>query len=270
MRNPADTALEWSMTLVEPLMDPRRRQRLEEEFATVARYRPGWTAAFLGGVLADVAGTFPTYDPWRHLSARIGRLTVGANPPDELGARRPLGETFGVWAAADDHPFGGRPEREPSLVAIADDLAPPAAALVAFAHCPWAEVQAAVAALWRELVGRPLPASVACVDDARPYHLEPAIAAAVGEWHAAGCAALRRVIFRRRTYWGGMDDDPLVLDACFRWTVFASDLAAGETLDDDVITGPIALGRELLTDLHHGLSVPPGTPMSGSENDNED
>jgi hypothetical protein len=244
MSNPADVAVAWAMTLVEPLIAPARREKAETEFLALAHSHPRWTATFSAGVLADVAGTFPFHDPWRHLSARIGPLTVGPHPPPTMGARRPLGERFGSWGADGDLVAAGRPELDPELVAVADELDPAAAALVAFAPLHWSEVMAAIGELWRALVQAPFPH---CSDTP-----------AVEDWQSALCQAMRRVVYRRRAYWGGVDDDTVPVDACRRWSMFASVVVAGDRLDHRVVAGTIDHEREVLTRLHHSLNVLPG------------
>ncbi len=79
------------MTLTEPLLSPDRPQRVESAFADLAANQPRW----LAGVLADIAGTLPRDDPWTHLSGRIGRLTIGPEPPETDGACHAGGQSYG-------------------------------------------------------------------------------------------------------------------------------------------------------------------------------
>jgi hypothetical protein len=149
------------VTLTEPLLSPDRRQRVETALADLAATRPRWLAYWAAGVLADIAGTLPRYDPWTRLSGRLGRITVGPEPPETDGACHAGGQPYGTWTDGADLValVFERPEVDAAFAALADPLDTTAAGLVAFAgNGPsWRHVLPTVAEAWRVTTRVDLP-----------------------------------------------------------------------------------------------------------------
>ena len=72
---------------------------------------------------------------WTRLSGRLGRLTVGPEPPETDGACHAGGQPYGTWSDGADLValVFERPEVDAAFAALADPLDPTAAGLVAFA-----------------------------------------------------------------------------------------------------------------------------------------
>jgi len=158
VRDGFDAAVRWAAGLTEPLLPTLARVAADQAVRRHAAADPRWAVTLFAGVLADVLTTLPAEDPWRHLSARIGDLTIGTPPRtdpgpgawrrDPGGGRRP----FGTWRDAADltgTPPGGPGDDvrvDPGIAALSDPLTPRAAAVLAFAARGRAEARAAVAA----------------------------------------------------------------------------------------------------------------------------
>jgi len=196
-----DIAVRWAAGLTEPLLSTAARVAADEAMRGRAREDPGWAVLLFGGALADVLTTLPPEDPWRHLSARIGDLSIGTPPRTDPGTgawrRGSAGgwHRFGNWRDAVDLTGPVLETREvqgdPGLAALADPLRPVAAAVLAFAARGRGEARAAVAALGGD-------------------------GAAVFE---AGAEALRWAVHRRRAYRGPGDLWPL--EALTEWAAAA-------------------------------------------------
>jgi hypothetical protein len=222
------------VTLTEPLLSPDRRQRVETAFADLASSRPRWLVNWAAGVLADIAGTLPRYDPWTRLSGRLGRLTVGLEPPANDGACHAGGQPFGTWSDGADLValVFERPEIDAAFAALADPLDPMASGLVAFAgHGPsWSDVLPAVVEAWRLTTGADLP------DAHTATRADPE---AVRAWLEQLTGAIRWLAWRRRAYGVGQVD-LWPHEACVRWSSYASEAAADRPLDEEAISAAIS------------------------------
>ena len=227
-----DVAVRWAACLTEPLLSTRARVAADDEMRARAAGDPGWAAAVFAGVLADVLTTLPPDDPWRHLSARIGGLSIGTPPRAEPGAgawRRDRAggrHRFGTWRDAADltEPVLTAPadvRSDPGVAALADPLSPAAAAVLAFAARGRAESRSAVDAL-----------------DGRSVF-------------EAGADALRWAVHRRRAYRGPGDLWPV--EAMTLWAARAEDpprVAVPPVPDRELI--PAGAYRELVGDEARG------------------
>ena len=200
-----DAAVRWAAGLAEPLLPTLARVAADDAMRRHAAADPQWAVTLFGGALADVLTTLPAEDPWRHLSARIGDLTIGTPPRTDPGPgawRRDRGgarRAFGTWRDAADltGPVpGGDVRFDPGIAALADPLAPQAAAVLAFAARGRAEARAAVAAAG--------PAGVTVFE--------------------AAAEALRWAVHRRRGYRGHGDLWPV--EAVTVWAAHAEDPTA--------------------------------------------
>ena len=103
-----EVAVRWAVALTEPLLSTRARVAADDAMRDRAAADPEWAATLFGGVLADVLTTLPPDDPWRHLSARMGDISIGTPPAAEPGTgawlRNPEGrwQRFGTWRDAAD------------------------------------------------------------------------------------------------------------------------------------------------------------------------
>lgn len=241
------------MTLTEPLLSPDRRQRVETAFADLAATRPLWLAYWASGVLADIAGTLPRYDPWTRLSGRLGRLTVGPEPPEAVGACHAGGQPYGTWSDGADLValVFERPEVDAAFAALADPIDPTAAGLVAFAgnRPSWRDVMPAVAEAWRAATGVELPdTDTASMADPEASRV----------WLDQVTAAIRWLAWRRRTYGVGQVD-LWPHEACVRWSSYAGEAAADRPLDEKAIAVAVADEAVLLA------PEPPDGPPSKAD-----
>lgn len=242
---PSDAATAWSMTLVEPLLPDRLRFELDEQMAFVSRRRPSWSAAFFGGTLASIVQTLPPNDPWRHLDARVGNITVGDNPPEITGARHTVGartgEGFGIWRdGLDIVPLVFEdPVRDVALAALSQPLSSTSAALIALSGQGWEPSITAHRAAYTIAV----PA-----DDATPssvtYPEKWKSGAAGMSLYRHASEALRWAIWRRRAY--GITDDPYVVESAFRWAVRADRIILKEKWNTAEVSAEIR--AEAITD----------------------
>jgi hypothetical protein len=241
------------VTLTEPLLSPDRRQRVETAFADLAATRPRWLAYWAAGVLADIAGTLPRYDPWTRLSGRLGRLTVGPEPPETDGACHAGGQPYGTWTDGADLValVFERPEVDAAFAALADPLDTTAAGLLAFAgHGPsWRDVLPAVVEAWRVTTGDDLP------DRATATRADPE---ASRVWLDQVTAAIRWLAWRRRAYGAG-EADLWPHEACFRWASYAGETSAGRPLDENAIA--VAVSDEAVLLAPQPGDEPPARPQ---------
>jgi len=208
---PRAAAARWATTLVEPLLSARVRDALERDMASLVAVQPDWSAAFLAGLLTDIGGTLPCDDPWRRLSGRVGKLSVGDLPPSGTGARNPDGSRHGTWRDHEDLVplVWHAPEHDPGLMAVAAGLSDASAALVAWSTQPQAEAAQALRALRAELT----PSRGGSPADA-------------GQFWDAAAAALRWVLFRRRSA-GTAVDDSWPIESAYAWLERAGEVAHG-------------------------------------------
>ena len=193
-----DIAVRWAAGLTEPLLSTAARVTADDAMRGRALVDPQWAVTLFAGVLADVLTTLPVDDPWRHLSARIGGLSIGTPPGSDPSAgawrRGSAGgwHRFGSWRdAADLVPETGDLRADPGTAALVEPLRPEPAAILAFAARGRAESAAAVGSLGPD-------------------------GAAVFE---AGAEALRWAVHRRRAYCGPGDLWPV--EALTEWAAGA-------------------------------------------------
>lgn len=224
------TLVHWGQTLYEPLLPPLVQSRNEGTFAKTHRQEPDRVHLFLAGLIAEAIGTLPDTDPWKHLSARCGNITVGENPPEEDGAVRDAdGEPFGSWRDATDliSLEAATPWEDSALAALTEPLEPAAAAILAAASRGWRAAMRMIRQV--QIVGnRP---EVAEEYQGLPFLNDPEYLAANDLAHARLCAvdALRWAVHRRRAYLGR--NDPWLEDAVSMWAWRATrrELEAGWT-----------------------------------------
>ena len=185
-------------------------------------------------MLSDIAGTLPRYDVWTRLSGRVGRLTVGPEPPETDGAVHAGGQPYGSWSDGADLValVFDRPEVDPAFAALADPLEPAAAGLIASAGngSSWRDVLPAVAEAWRVTAGVELP-ETDTADQADPQ--------AAWAWLDQVTAAIRWLAWRRHAYGAG-EADLWPHEACYRWSSYAGEAAAGRPLDETAIAVAIS------------------------------
>lgn len=201
----------WVTSMGESLTDPRLALeiagRARESFAADADRGRIWGA----GVVSDVISTLPSVDPWRNLSARV-RVEGGADlvllgaapPPPQTGATSPSGSPFGTWQDGVDlvPPAHRNLLVDIGLIALAEPLAPQAAAFMALAASDW---RSGVRAL--EELG-----------------------AGGGEVFDVVLPALRWAAWRRRVYTG--PEDSYLMTTGFEWLSRASLITSGDPVDD--------------------------------------
>ena len=212
-------AASWAVGLVEPLLDTLTRVALDEAMDRRCRTEPAWAQAWFAGVLADHVLTLPPGDPWRGLSARLGDLTRGPNPPQADGAVRSDGARFGTVADAADLVWTPGPGLEPTDMAVAalvPGLDPTAAAVLGFA------------ADGHDAAGRALGLMA-------PQRL-----------FVVGAAAVRWALWRRRAH--SRDTDALTMLSAMTWDWRAARLAAGEPLTEQ--------DEQEIAELRHAESAP--------------
>jgi hypothetical protein len=226
-----DTAVRWAAGLTEPLLPTLARVAADDAMRQHAAADARWAVTLFGGALADVLTTLPPEDPWRHLSARIGDLTIGAPPRTDPGPgawrrnRRGGRRAFGTWWDAADlaGPVpGGDVRADPGIAALADPLTPQAAAVLAFAARGRAEAHSSVAAAG--------PAGVTVFE--------------------AAAEALRWAVHRRRAYRGPGDLWPV--EAVTVWAAHAEDPAAVVPAVPDREVIPAGAYRDLTGGDHTG------------------
>lgn len=222
---PQDAAVAWALTLLRPLLHPRRRAFFEEAMATVFQTQPEWVSAYTAGVLTCLAGTLPDSDPWRAISAKTGPLSSGLHPPASDGVTSDItGQPFGTWRDAVDLivQVFAEPESDPSLVELADPLSPEAGYLLAAASGgDWEATRTAVMNLHNYLAST--------VDDlGRPR------AGFIGvKMRDVAREAIGWAMHRRSVYGGDLFCEEILL----RWTTLASRAViadTGSSGDEDV------------------------------------
>ena len=63
---PMIVALQWSATLVEPLLSLNQRIEIEGRFRILAAERPEYFKNFTAGVVGGLVSALPFLDPWRN------------------------------------------------------------------------------------------------------------------------------------------------------------------------------------------------------------
>jgi hypothetical protein len=208
-----DCAAQWAIQQCEPLIPGATRLSTEARLVELTTDAPRRTAAWLGGTLADQVQTLPPDDPWRNLSARLGNLTHGNNPPEQdaaAGAGRPFGT---VADGTDLIPASfPSPMTDVGLAGLGNGLSPVAAAVLAFAADGWGRCSEALTVVHGQLM-----------DDG-------ASVAAAG-LVATGGDALRWALWRRRVYAGPQED--WFLASAFSWVWRAEQIAGTGALPGD-------------------------------------
>lgn len=242
---PRDVLARWALTLNEPLLPLARRRYLEDDLLSVCTVAPMWTSVALGGVLADMVRSLPSDDPWRHLTGRVGTITVGDDPPTEDGARSADGSPFGTWRDGLDllEEIYSHPSLDPALAAVATDLQPVAAGLIASGSYGWRASSAMIQWLadpTRSPVTDMGPSSnIVMLDTKRPLS-----APGGRRVYDAVTAALRWVVWRRRCYMPG-DLDTWPGESLYRWGWRADQIVTGGAWDVDDVEPLIAKNNPL-------------------------
>lgn len=227
----SNAGLRWAIGLVEPLLPPELRIQQELELGELCALNPAFAAAFFAGVCSDMVLTLPAADPWRHLSARIdtptGTLTRGDRPPDTTGAVLPDGTTFGNLASVADiiEPVFNDHLIDVAVAAIAEPLAPEAAALIAFSADGWEQAVGAANAIH-------LTATDSNSDSGGVV------------LYRVGTTAVRWCVHRRRSYITA--DDAWPVESAWNWAWRAGKVAVGKPWAEADIE--IALAQEQIID----------------------
>ncbi len=244
---PIEICTDWAIALAEPLLPTAVRARAESNLAWLALSNPRFFATFIGGVTADLVLTFPERDRWRNLSWRLGDRTGGVNPPATTGAQSVDGAPFGSWRDGADlvKPLYASPASDPGLAALAADMVPEGAVLLAVSatghreagNLAWLVYESASpesgsgkesAAQATRLLGGDSATGSSATD-----RLKAAILL------EAGTSAIRWAAHRRRAYLG--DGDSWLGEAIFRWAYRADCVEKGkEILWRDVDAGVAA------------------------------
>lgn len=219
---PPQVALAWANTLTEPLLRLSRRAMIEDAMLAMCRQTPDFGPTFFGGVVADLIQTLPLRDPWRHVSARIGTVATGQDPPSVTGAVRADGAVFGTVADHTDRVpiLYLDPVDDPGLMAVADPLSPLAAAVLASGNAGWGAA--------RDMV------------EAARAQQPPTGVAVIPGWETgvmidSASSAIRWLIHRRRSYRG--KDDTWPTESAHRWAARVPGLLAGIPLES-IAPGP--------------------------------
>lgn len=232
------TLVTWSLTLTEPLLSLKRRARLEDGLARAHVTDRELVELFLAGIVSDMVRTLPANDPWTELSARIGDVTVGQEPPGATGAVTAAGKPFGTWRdALDQTPLlHASPFDDPGLAALAgDDMVPEASAILAAGATGWRETAAMVAAAYA--AGPSSPGDYSAITDIRTRETY-ARGAALHHTREAAVQAVRWAIHRRRAYVGSEDAWPS--ESAFRWAWRVTRQASGQKWSPDDVEHAIA------------------------------
>lgn len=228
----------WGASLSEPLLPLRQHAKVEDQLARAQLADHDMVHMFLAGMLADIVLTLPEHDPWRHLSGRIGTLTIGDNPPMSTGANGAEGFPFGTWRdAVDVVPLvHSSPFDDPGLMALAcEDLSPTAAAILASGAGGWRVALRFITQAWN--IGPESGNDFSGVTDmvTRQSYEK---GAKLHYTRGAACAAIRWAIHRRRAYLS--PSDPWPSESAFRWAWRASRTASGRTWSDEDVERAIA------------------------------
>lgn len=247
-----ETVARWAVALADPLVSVEARAARTGAMTRFTERHTAWTAAFIAGVLHEMAQTLPSQDPWlatsacvdlneietgspgRHLAPlgdapALSRIQVqrGAPVPPTTGANRVDGKPFGtLHDVVDLIPVDlPDPASDIGVTAVAGaPLSRLAAALVSMSSEDPATVQSTLRAiqhaLWlgevRGVVERPAETFLRTATD-----------------------ALRWLAFRRRTYLG--DDDGYLLIVLLGWISSAERVVAGAPIDGEI--GIAAFGK---------------------------
>lgn len=213
---PQDAAASWALTMMRPLIHPRRRALFEGHMAEAFDTAPVFCQTYVAGVLTCIVATLPNNDPWRHISARAGDLVAGQQPPPSDGViRDDKARRFGTWRDATDViiPVFAEPESDPSLAELVVPLSPEGGLLMAAAgRGDWRATRDMMAALSAQLG--------AGIDDFGRSH--------IGSLGAMSRDVAREAIawslHRRLSYGGDVYSEEILL----RWTVLATRVALTE------------------------------------------
>lgn len=231
---PADRRHEvarWIVSWSEPLLDETARVKIATDMGHFIDRNSEWSVAFLAGVLTDLAQSLPTNDPWRHMAGLIDLRQVATGIPAEdknmrLARRSERAPLPGLTGAitVEGRPFGTRRDAadliapgasdvstDLSMAAVAVNLSPLAAALVAFASHDPKTVQVVLGQtlhhLWMANVGSVMPQT------------------AGQAMFEAASSAIRWLIHRRRAYTGIDDTFPNIVG--LSWIAKADRVNAG-------------------------------------------
>lgn len=245
---PVEICTDWAISLTEPLLPTTVRARAESNLSWLVLSNPKYFADFIGGTVADLVLTFPERDRWRHLSWRVGERTGGQLPPMKTGAGDNEGVMFGTWRDGADlvRPMYASPASDPGLAALAADLVPEGAALVAAAGQGH---QAAMELAWHifETASADSGSGNASAMQATRLLGKQVSSPSSGErlqaaiLLEAGTSAVRWAAHRRRAYAG--EQDAWLGEAIFRWAYRAECIEKGKDLSWRDVDAGIAAER---------------------------
>ncbi len=211
-----EVATRWICHLADPLQSPVRKIAADLQLAETCRRDSNWTAAWMGGVIADLVRALPDDDPVRSLSAVIPGGPVRGNPPepDKGGAWWPDGRPFRDSVPADP--------RVPAVYGSAfepDQLPAASATWIAMGEGGWREARRAGEAMrdrWAALATEQTPTT-----------------GAANRLMLAGEGAIRWLLARRREHLLRLDEWPHA--SATRWADWLD--AGAEPSDDEVESG---------------------------------
>lgn len=193
--SPWMAGVHWGSTLVEPLLSPAQRDRLEADLHDAIAADPVWGAHYVVGVVTDLAATLPAADPWRTAERAETGATLEGRP-------------FGT--VTDHHDLvpllAPNPSIDVALVAVAEPIDPATAAFIASSFAGRDEALTALGEL---------------------------TATTPSDIYRIGTEAIRTLTYRRRCYRGWMDTWPL--DSTWWWAEQSARILSGDTDTDTLV-----------------------------------
>lgn len=185
----------WLAGLFDGLVSPDSREANERQMQLQVQARPVLFAGFVSGVVSDLLRSLPAEDPWRHTTMIQGAV---------LSAR---GDLFGTVVDATDLIVPSHPDHrsDQRLAALDSPLSKSAALMIHLCAQSWSTAH------------ETLTESIRC-------------GLAAEELYSDGCAAIRWVLHRRRTYTGADDLYSSVVTSA--WVRRARSVEEGQPWDE--------------------------------------
>lgn len=208
---PMIVALQWSATLVEPLLSLNQRIEIEGRFRILSAERPQYFKNFTAGVVSGLVSALPFQDPWRNTKIdddgdakwHDGQPFGSRNDVSDLRAPVPALDHLGI---------------DPATAAVVD-LSPTAAQVLVQAFHGWKAARRQI-----DIISDRRSQDM-CFEDIT--------------------AAIRRAAHRHRSYRPGQFDNWLEY-LVVEWAQLAEEVA-DQPFDDEVLERDIVREREKLT-----------------------